>query len=69
MKSTPNKEGQDSGPIAPPGWVEEVRYSLPELLAEVKLERTAAVFAMEKLEQLEIRKIFKTRSKSHGKPH
>jgi len=42
--------------------ISEVRYSLPELLREVQLERNAAVFAMEKLDRVEISKIFqKTR--------
>jgi hypothetical protein len=36
----------------------EVRYSLPQLLSEVKLERHAPAFAMEKLEQVEIAKLF-----------
>ena len=35
-----------------------VRYSLPQLLREVKLERDTPAFAMEKLEQVEIAKLF-----------
>ncbi|MDQ5978116.1 MAG: hypothetical protein QG602_1088 [Verrucomicrobiota bacterium] len=35
-----------------------VRYSLPQLLREVKLEREAPAFAMEKLDQTEIGKLF-----------
>jgi sulfur relay (sulfurtransferase) DsrF/TusC family protein len=35
-----------------------VRYSLPDLLREVQLERNAAVFAMEKLDRTEISKMF-----------
>ena len=35
-----------------------VRYSLPALLREVQLERRAAAFAMEKLDQVEIAKLF-----------
>lgn len=38
--------------------ISEVRYSLPELLREVKLERDAPAFAMEKLEGVEIAKLF-----------
>ncbi|MEI6107485.1 MAG: hypothetical protein WCR49_10780 [Opitutae bacterium] len=45
----------------------EVRYSLPELLAEVKIERAAAVFANEKMESEEIKKLFKSKAKSHAK--
>lgn len=42
--------------------ISEVRYSLPDLLREVQLERNAAVFAMEKLDRTEISKLFqKTR--------
>ena len=35
-----------------------VRYSLPQLLREVQQERNAPAFAMEKLEQVEIAKLF-----------
>ena len=35
-----------------------VRYSLPQLLREVKLERDTPAFSMEKLEQVEIAKLF-----------
>ncbi|MFZ5493863.1 MAG: hypothetical protein ACOZE5_00815 [Verrucomicrobiota bacterium] len=46
-------------PTPPAGHgITEVRYSLPELLREVKLERDAPAFAMEKLEQVEIAKLF-----------
>jgi hypothetical protein len=40
----------------------EVRYSLPELLEELKLERTASTFSMEKLDHQEIGKLFKARN-------
>jgi hypothetical protein len=47
---------------APPGsGIAEVRYSLPELLREVRQERNAPAFAMEKLDQVEIAKLFKKR--------
>jgi len=35
-----------------------VRYSLPALLLEVQVERSATAFAMEKLDQVEIAKLF-----------
>jgi len=35
-----------------------VRYSLPQLLREVQLERNTPAFSMEKLEQVEIAKLF-----------
>ena len=45
----------------------EVKYSLPEILEELKAERASASFAMEQLDQKEIGKLFKskaTRAKS-----
>ncbi len=46
-----------------------VRYSLPDLLREVQLEREAPAFAMEKLEQGEIAKLFqKNRPRRAIKP-
>ncbi len=46
----------------------EVRYSLPQMLAELKLERTSGVFAMEKLDQNEIGKLFKAKASRRAKP-
>lgn len=46
----------------------EVRYSLPEMLAELKLERTTGSFAMERLNQLEIGKLFQNKQKRRAKP-
>ncbi len=40
----------------------EVRYPLPEMLEELKLERAASTFAMQKLDQQEIGKLFKARN-------
>lgn len=42
--------------------INEVKYSLPDLLLEIKAERSASVFAMEKLDQKEIAKLFKAKS-------
>jgi hypothetical protein len=47
--------------------VSEVKYSLPEMLEELKAERAAASFAMEQLDQQEIGKIFKTKSRAKSK--
>jgi hypothetical protein len=44
-----------------PGGLTEVRYSLPAMLRELDAERASGVFAMEKLDQLEIGKLFKGR--------
>jgi hypothetical protein len=41
--------------------VSEVRYSLPDLLREVEVERRESSFAMETLDQGEIQKMFSTR--------
>lgn len=43
---------------APTPGLTEVRYSLPELLRELAQERSSQAFAMEKLEQAEIGKLF-----------
>ena len=40
----------------------EVKYSLPEMLEELKAERAAASFAMEQLDQQEIGKLFKAKA-------
>ena len=55
MNSTP-----PPGPSVPPTVaLAEVRYSLPQMLHELKAERAASTFAMEKLDQQEIGKLFK----------
>ena len=46
-------------PPAPTALLNVVRYSLPELLAEVQAERRAPTYASEQLEQVEIAKLFK----------
>jgi hypothetical protein len=56
--TTPDQSPAPVPPTAPT----EVRYSLPDLLQEVALERGAPAFAMEKLDQVEITKLYqKTR--------
>lgn len=46
-----------------------VKYSLPEMLAELKNERITGSFAMEKLHQAEIAKLFKAQPRRRrGKP-
>jgi hypothetical protein len=42
--------------------IAEVKYSLPDMLEEIKAERAASSFAMEQLDQQEIGKIFKTKA-------
>ncbi len=48
--------------------VAEVRYSLPQMLLELKAERAASTFAMEKLDQTEIGKLFKAKPTRRVKP-
>ncbi len=59
-----------TSPDLPPALVlTEVRYSLPMMLAELKAERAASTFAMEKLDQHEIGKLFKSKVNRRGKPN
>jgi hypothetical protein len=56
-------------PAAPaPIVLTEVKYSLPEMLAELDAERGSASFAMEKLDQNEIGKLFKSKKPNRVKP-
>jgi hypothetical protein len=47
--------------------ISEVRYALPELLREIEEERRESSFAMETLEQVEIRKMFANRQRRHAR--
>jgi len=38
--------------------IREVRYSLPELLRDIQVERDAPAFAMERLDQADITRVF-----------
>ncbi len=53
MKPPPDSTTAPAAPI-----LAEVRFSLPEMLHELALERSCQAFAMEKLEQAEIDKLF-----------
>jgi hypothetical protein len=44
-----------------------VRYSLPQMLAELRLERASGSFATEKLDQTEISKLLKAQPRPRGK--
>ena len=59
MKPPPEPNSRD--PVAAPAVLTEVKYSLPDLLRELKTERAAGSFAMEKLDQTEIGKLFKAK--------
>jgi hypothetical protein len=60
----------DDTPASPPPALAAavVRYSLPAMLAELKLERTAGSFAQEKIDQTEITKLFAAPSRRRAKP-
>ena len=63
-----NEHTQPGKPASKASALAEVRYSLPELLAEIEAERGSASFAMEKLDQAEIGKLFKTKKVLRVKP-
>jgi len=48
---------------ATPHPIEMVKYSLPELLAELKLERATGTLAMEKLQQADIGNLFQSKQR------
>jgi hypothetical protein len=60
----------DDTPASPPAVPSAavVRYSLPIMLAELKLERTAGGFAQEKIAQAEINKLFSSPTRRRAKP-
>ena len=59
----------DSSPPVPGAQtIMGVRYSLPDMLQELKLERASGSFAMEKLDQAEIGKLFKAQPRRRAKP-
>jgi hypothetical protein len=53
-----------SAPPAGQTLLAEVRYSLPDMLEELKAERAAGSFAMERLDPTEIKKLFKAKAKA-----
>lgn len=67
MISTPTAGETPQVPQIPKVTIAEVRYSLPELLRELDAERGSAAFAMEKLDQTEIAKLFKSKGVRRGK--
>ena len=67
--SPPDSSRPDKGAEAPRTVaLTEVKYTLPEMLAELEAERGSAMFAMEKLDQAEIGKLFKARKPTRVKP-
>jgi len=64
MSISPAQPSQDAPRLHK---IAEVRYSLPAMLEELKLERAAATFSMEKLDQAEIGKLFKAKPSRRAK--
>lgn len=62
-----NTSDQPAAPATASTGLTEVKYSLPKLLEELKLERSASTFAMEKLDQAEIGKLFKSKGPRRAK--
>ena len=65
MSSVPPQDSAAARPLLPAA--AEVRYALPVMLEELKAERAASTFAMEKFSQGEIEKLFKAKAARHGK--
>lgn len=53
----------DPAAVRPLDPINVVKYSLPELLAELRQERTSGVLAMEKLQQVDIGNLFKKKQR------
>lgn len=51
-EAPPDSESGSASPFA------EIKYSLPELLRDVKLDRSSSLFSMEKLDQDTINRLF-----------
>jgi len=60
-------EEQEAAP-ATPDLVMGLRYSLPSMLAEIRLEKISGSYSMEKLDQKEIGKLFKPKKRTRAKP-
>jgi hypothetical protein len=58
----------EPAPLPSPDFVVGVRYSLPAMLVEIKTERVTGAYAMEKLDQQEIGKLFKPQKRRRAKP-
>ena len=60
--SEESPKGSETNTNLPP--IAVVKYSLPELLAELKTERASGVLAMEKLQQADIGNLFQKRHRN-----
>jgi hypothetical protein len=64
---SPASSGEDSGVFE----IQEVKYSLPQMLRELQHERSQSFFAKEIIDQVEISKIFAQarKARAKGKQH
>jgi len=61
-------ERHSQPPLTPPApLIHEVRYSLPEMLREIEQDRRESAFAMDTLDQVEIKKLFANRRKRNAR--
>jgi hypothetical protein len=60
-ESQPKPEEDSGSPFA------EVRYSLPELLRDVKIDRSSSLFSMEKLDQDTISRLYEQQNSRRAK--
>ncbi len=61
QKEPSTDSGEDSSSL-----FAEVKYSLPELLRDVKVDRSSSLFSMEKLDQDTISRLFEQHNTRHG---
>jgi hypothetical protein len=59
-ENQPGPETDSASPFA------EVKYSLPELLRDVKVDRSSSLFSMEKLDQDTISRLFEQHNSRRG---
>ncbi len=58
----PEAPTHPAGPL-----ISEVRYSLPDLLREIELDRRESALGMDTLDQVEIKKLFADRRQRHAR--
>jgi hypothetical protein len=63
LRPPPDMSASEKNPPAPAP-LAEVRYPLPVLLQEVQVERRAPAFAGEKLDQVEITKLYQQKPRA-----
>jgi len=67
MSETPSSPPEGPSETGLPTGLVNVRYSLPQMLAELQVDRATGAMASEKLDQVEIGKLFKKQPKRRGK--